>query len=30
MRTMACRQHAIRAMGWYKDTEKAFAALPED
>jgi Protein of unknown function (DUF1059) len=23
-------KHPIRGMGWYKDTKKAFAALPED
>jgi hypothetical protein len=22
--------HPIKGMGWYKDTKKAFAALPED
>ena len=23
-------KHPIKGMGWYKDTKKAFAALPED
>ncbi|WP_395692061.1 hypothetical protein [Nocardioides sp.] len=23
-------KHPIRGMGWYKDTKKAFAALPDD
>lgn len=23
-------KHPIAGMGWYKDTKKAFAALPED
>lgn len=22
-------RHPVRAMGWYRDTKKAFAALPE-
>jgi hypothetical protein len=23
-------KHPIKGMGWYKDTKKAFAALPDD
>ncbi len=23
-------KHPIKGMGWYKDTKKSFAALPED
>ncbi|MGY2703562.1 putative small metal-binding protein [Nocardioides sp. HB32] len=23
-------KHPLKGMGWYKDTKKAFAALPED
>ena len=23
-------KHPIKGMGWYKDTKRAFAALPED
>ena len=23
-------RHPIKGMGWYKDTKKAFAALPDD
>jgi hypothetical protein len=23
-------KHPIKGMGWYKDTKKAFSALPED
>jgi predicted small metal-binding protein len=31
LRSMSDRwKHPIAGMGWYRDTKKAFAALPED